>query len=1050
MIGRPVRAASKSRFLAILLFLLLALIPCSVDAAGVTIITHGYDGDVTGWIAAMADEIPPYFHSHYPEFSTNFAIYTITLTTDGHGNYYSQWERDSGSAPADTDTGEIIVKLDWSQMAGDPLDPLILDISTYDVAAFASDVLLQSNTISELDGHPLIEFPIHFIGHSRGGSLISQMSLDLGANGVWIDHLTTLDPHPLNNDIFAGKDIPQVVDAPADLTYANVLFADNYWENLGDSFLALLADLDPHGEPVAGAYQRHLTALDGGYPPVTGDFADAYEYHSNDHLWYFGTVELNTPTSYDDDGTTVTMDAAMRKDWWVSFEQEGTNAGFLYSLIGGGNRMSTTEPVGPGYPAIVDGYNQYWDLGAGMLNPNRTALPANNGTWPNLIKFDLTGTNVLMPGETIATTLYYQYGGTSNLTLQFYLDEDLNPYNSNSVLVAQLQPQATGTNNIMQYQNIELPTTNVSAGIYSIYAKITDGTHTRYLYTPGLVQIGAVSGSLQVTILPQGAADAGAQWQVDGGTWENSLATVSNLSIGLHTISFDTISDWTSPAPQSLWVGADGTTTASGTYEPLTGSLKVTISPTSAITAGGKWQVDGGAIQNSGATVANLSVGNHTVSFNTISGWTSPASETVAITANSTATTNGTYVAIPPTGSLQVSISPAAATDAGAQWQVDGGNFQKSGATVTNLSLGGHTVSFNTINGWTAPSHLTVSIKARMLTKDTATYTFTSQGIYNGLFMQAATTEETAGMLSSLDVTASGTYSGKLLIAGGTNPIGGAFSDSGQASNYVRRITKDGGPLTLTMTLNWNDSPPNITGTVSGTNGEPWEASLTAEFAAKESSSAAYTALLPPAGTPPGYGYLLITNHEGSFVLSGSLADGTSFSQSVPLSGKSDLPIYGNLYGKTGLLLGWMSLESGSPAGNLTWIKKASRSPALYTNGFTNPIVVQGSSWTNPLPHKAAIDFSSGQLDISGGILLSPLMFNVAVSNNNALVKLSESPTNSLTGSINPKTGLLTITFGNGAGKATTTAKGAVLQNESNAGGFFLGKTNAGVILLQP
>jgi len=55
-----------------------------------------------------------------------------------------------------------------------------------------------------------------------------------------------------------------------------------------------------------------------------------------------------------------------------------------------------------------------------------------------------------------------------------------------------------------------------------------------------------------------------------------------------------------------------------------------------------------------------------------------------------------------------------------------------------------------------------------------------------------------------------------------------------------------------------------------------------------------------------------------------------------------------------------------------------------------------------------------------------------------------------LTGSINRTNGLLTIKFGNGAGKATTTGKGAVLQNVNSAGGFFLGKTNAGSIFLQP
>jgi hypothetical protein len=316
--------------------------------------------------------------------------------------------------------------------------------------------------------------------------------------------------------------------------------------------------------------------------------------------------------------------------------------------------------------------------------------------------------------------------------------------------------------------------------------------------------------------------------------------------------------------------------------------------------------------------------------------------------------------------------------------------------------------------------------------------------------MQADVTEETAGMLSGLDVMASGTYTGKLLIGGSTNAISGGFDFSGQATNRVPRTANQGGPLTLEMTLNWNESPPAISGTVSGTNGGGWVANLTAELAANGSSSAAYTALLVSAGSPPGCGYLLMTNHAGVVTLSGALADGTPFSQAVHLSGAGDVPVYGNLYGGTGLLLGWIGLESGSPAGNLTWIRPASHSSVRYTNGFTNLAVVQGSPWTNPPPHTPAIDLPSGQLDISGGGLLSNLTFNVAVSSSNTLVKLTGSPTNSLSGSISNKTGLLTIKFGNGAGKATTTGKGAVLQNVTKAGGFFLGKTNAGSIFLQP
>jgi hypothetical protein len=491
---------------------------------------------------------------------------------------------------------------------------------------------------------------------------------------------------------------------------------------------------------------------------------------------------------------------------------------------------------------------------------------------------------------------------------------------------------------------------------------------------------------------------------------------------------------------------------------PEYGFLAVTISPPSAITDGAKWRVDGGAWHTSGATVAHLLVGNHTVHFNTIRGWASGTNQMIAIASNITSTATGTYVAIPPAGSLRVTLAPKAALAAGALWQVDGGAWQSSGEVVTNLLVTNHTVSFNEVGGWTPPSNKTVMIKPYTLATTSGTFAFSAQGIYNGLFMQAEATTATSGMISGLAVTTTGAYSGKLLIGGSNSAISGSFNTLGQASNYVKRTAQQGGSLNIEMTLHWNATPPNITGTVTGanasansvTNGASWVANLTNELAVAETNSAEYTTLLLPPGRPPGDGYILMTNHAGSFTLIGALADGTPFSQTLPLSGKGDLPVYGNLYSGHGLLLGWISLESGSPAGNLTWIKKASRSSTLYSNGFTNLAFAQGSPWTNPLPNTAAIDLPSGQLALSGGNLLSNLTFSISVTNNNALVQLTNTPTNSLTGSINPKTGLLKITFGNGVGPATTAGTGAVLQNATNAGGFFLGKTNAGSIFLQP
>ena len=79
-------------------------------------------------------------------------------------------------------------------------------------------------------------------------------------------------------------------------------------------------------------------------------------------------------------------------------------------------------------------------------------------------------------------------------------------------------------------------------------------------------------------------------------------------------------------------------------------------------------------------------------------------------------------VSSPSTTSLQVTLSPAGAVSAGAQWQVDNGILQSSGATVSGLAAGNHTVSFTAINGWTTPSNLTVLVNANLLTSTNATY----------------------------------------------------------------------------------------------------------------------------------------------------------------------------------------------------------------------------------------------------------------------------------------------------------------------------------------
>jgi hypothetical protein len=62
------------------------------------------------------------------------------------------------------------------------------------------------------------------------------------------------------------------------------------------------------------------------------------------------------------------------------------------------------------------------------------------------------------------------------------------------------------------------------------------------------------------------------------------------------------------------------------------------------------------------------------------------------------------------TGSLQVTILPPEAVAAGAQWRVDGGNWQDSGYTETCVTVGTHTVEYKPIADWNEPNAQTVQI----------------------------------------------------------------------------------------------------------------------------------------------------------------------------------------------------------------------------------------------------------------------------------------------------------------------------------------------------
>ena len=246
----------------------------TVHGAGVTIITHGFNGNVTDWIIPMAEAMPQY--SVFPDFS----CYEIYWVQDAQGVYHPTQSRIGGVNPTNSQSGEIFVKLDWSQIS------VSLAVSTTAIAEIVTPLLLSTSFIPELGGKALAELPIHLIGHSRGGSVVSEMARIFGQHGIWVDHVTTLDPHPVS-----------LYNDASVYLYWNILFADNYWQTNPDLFC-------PNGETIFGAYNRYLSNLIGGYDCS----------HSDVHLWYHGTIDLNPFTS----DTQANITSIDRQNWWTA------------------------------------------------------------------------------------------------------------------------------------------------------------------------------------------------------------------------------------------------------------------------------------------------------------------------------------------------------------------------------------------------------------------------------------------------------------------------------------------------------------------------------------------------------------------------------------------------------------------------------------------------------------------------------------------------------------------------------------------------------------
>jgi hypothetical protein len=98
--------------------------------------------------------------------------------------------------------------------------------------------------------------------------------------------------------------------------------------------------------------------------------------------------------------------------------------------------------------------------------------------------------HVVAQGGSLPMALLYEWvqPNTNAATVSFYLDDDFNPLNTNDHLLG--QSSVPGGSSVMSGTlSLPLVGTNATPGAHTIYAKISGGGRSRYLYAPEIVQV---------------------------------------------------------------------------------------------------------------------------------------------------------------------------------------------------------------------------------------------------------------------------------------------------------------------------------------------------------------------------------------------------------------------------------------------------------------------------------------------------------------------------------------------------------------------------------
>jgi hypothetical protein len=154
------------------------------------------------------------------------------------------------------------------------------------------------------------------------------------------------------------------------------------------------------------------------------------------------------------------------------------------------------------------------------------------------------------------------------------------------------------------------------------------------------------TGTIEVQVI---GVRSNAEWLLVGPELEYfgmGSETLSNMPIGVYTITWDDVDGYETPGPNPISgiLDKNQSLVFDGTYIVLSGTIEIEQTPDNL--AGAGWSVTGPSNESGSgdATLVDMQVGHYLITWDTIDGYITPPSEAQDLPVDGTIAFNGTYV----------------------------------------------------------------------------------------------------------------------------------------------------------------------------------------------------------------------------------------------------------------------------------------------------------------------------------------------------------------------------------------------------------------------